>query len=444
MSDIISYTVNSDGSLTPIGCAGANACGLTGAGDVKLPVSAGGFTGLAITPDGERVYAVQESIDAIWMLDRTGSGANGALQLPDNSEPADYCVQDVAEKTEDDCATFARGMTELTGSIAVSPDLHGQNVYVVSDDDGVGVISEFQADLSGGTPVGALTQLNGTNGCISQSGNDDETGGETGAPLACATGYGLWDSSSAAISADGQNLYVVGGSENDGVIVGLAVNALTGVLSEDADSAGSEPDCYTDDGAGFGSVSPEDADCTTFQGMDGLSYWGDGYGSVALSAPGATTVSASGSELYAPAATDDGLVDLSRTPPPQYTVTGQASPAAGGTISASSDSAAASCTGAACTVYPNASVTLTPQAATGYRIKGLADRLRGRHRRLHGRGHRCEQELHRPVRPALHGRGDRQHDPERRARRDRRGERQARATIQSARRRAARSIRATR
>ena len=406
---MISYKVNDDGSLTPIGCAGGDACGLSGADDVTMPGAEGGFTGLAITPDGERVYIVEENTYTVWMLDRTGSGANGALSVPDSSkDPADYCVQDVAGGGGI-CDASARGLTNMTGSIVVSPDLHGQYVYVVSSSDGDGVISEFQANLNGGQPVGALMQLSGTSGCISESGNDGETSGESDAPQACATGYGLYAAASAAISADGQNLYVVGGYESNGQIVSLAANAETGVLSEDADSDGVEPDCYTDDDAGgFGTTSSEDADCTTFQGMVGLSYWGDGYGAIGLSPPGATTVSPTGSEVYAPTGGngDEGVVDLSRTPPPQYTVTGQPSSPVGGTVVASSDSAGASLHRRRLHRLPQRE--RDAHAATQPRLpgEGVADRLPGRHRRLHDRGHPRGPDLHRRVRPAFHDQRD--------------------------------------
>ncbi len=364
-SGVLSYSVGTHGALTPIGCMDSIACGQSGTGYVDFPSPDANATGIAISPDGTRVYVADTDDSTIWMFDVVSSGAGkGTLALPDGgSQPFDYCVEDASDAT-DLCTSRGRGMENLTGSILTSPDQSGQFVYAVSGGGGqTGIVSEFQADLSG-SPVGALSQLGPPPvGCISNDGTDDEsTAGN------CATGFGLAGADDALISPDGQNLYVVSGNESNGDLISLAANAATGVLSEDPASSGSEDDCYTDDGTGPGSGA--NPDCVEFQGMLGLDFTSDEAGSFALSPPGAATVGPAGSELYLAASEDAGVANLERTTPPQFTVSAQsASPGADGSVAASSGSAGAGCTATVCTVYPNGSASLSAAANSGFRFK---------------------------------------------------------------------------
>jgi Divergent InlB B-repeat domain len=362
VSSVISYAVAAGGGLSAIGCV---QCGLTGSDEVTLPNETASETanmiGLAITPDGSRVYAVDDNELTIWMFDVSG---DGTLALPDGStSPIDYCVEDGSSFNGGMCAATARGLTQLTGSIVTSPDQAGQFVYAVSGGESdPGRILEFEASQTG-TPVGALSQLGpAPAGCISSDGSDDES-----TPATCATGPDLGEADDALISPDGQNLYVTAGYESNGDLIALAANAATGALSEDPLSSGSEPDCYTDDGTG--PSSGPNPDCVQLQGILGLDFNGDEAGALTINPPGAATVGASGSELYLPAETDDGVADLQRVTPPQYTVGGAPNVGADGSVAASSQSAQAACSGQTCTVYPNAAVVLAPTANAGYRFK---------------------------------------------------------------------------
>lgn len=365
------YSVASNGALTPDGCIG---CDLTGTGYLPLPAQFFQASGLALTPDGTHVYVDDNGEDAVWLFNvvTTSGASQGTLALPDSSSsPADYCIQDVGSFADGVCSTSARGLTNLTGAIVTSPDEAGQFVYAVSGGEGtVGRITELQANESG-SPAGALTQLGPAPlGCISADGSDDES-----SPQPCATGYGLVEADSEAMSPDGQNLYIGAGYESNGDIVSLSANAASGVLSEDEDNGagalpgtpGGEPDCYTDDsGESPDSVVP---DCVQFQGLTGTDYNADPQGALALNPSGAATVGGGASEVYVVAGGtgDSSVADLERTPPPQYTVT--ASAGANGSVGATSTSAGENCTTTACTVFPNASVTLTATADAGYRFK---------------------------------------------------------------------------
>lgn len=59
-------------------------------------------------------------------------------------------------------------------------------------------------------------------------------------------------------------------------------------------------------------------------------------------------------------------------PPARFNVDGTVTPAGGGTVTASSDSAGATCAGARCTVNEGATVTLTASAASGFVFQGFS------------------------------------------------------------------------
>jgi 6-phosphogluconolactonase (cycloisomerase 2 family) len=106
---------------------------------------------------------------------------------------------------------------------ALSPD--GENAYVTS----VSGVAVFNRN----TTTGALTQLAGTAGCVS----DDGTGG------ACADGKGLGGASAVAVSANGESVYV--GGSGDAVAV-FQRNTTTGELTQLAGTAG----CVSQTGSG--------------------------------------------------------------------------------------------------------------------------------------------------------------------------------------------------
>jgi DNA-binding beta-propeller fold protein YncE len=111
-------------------------------------------------------------------------------------------------------------------SVAVSPD--DRTVYVSS------LLSDAVAVFRRNTTSGALTQLPGTAGCISESGS----GGQ------CAAGKGLDGPRSIAISGDGKNAYVT--SLHSNAVAVLARNPDTGHLTQRAGLGG----CVSESGSG--------------------------------------------------------------------------------------------------------------------------------------------------------------------------------------------------
>jgi hypothetical protein len=109
--------------------------------------------------------------------------------------------------------------------IAVSAD--GKNAYVASgDSDAVAV---FARDAS----TGALTQLGGTNGCVS----------EDGTGWLCATGHGLGLPYGVTVSPDGKSVYVA--SLNLGAVAVFSRDLTTGALTQLPGTAG----CFSNTGS---------------------------------------------------------------------------------------------------------------------------------------------------------------------------------------------------
>jgi DNA-binding beta-propeller fold protein YncE len=233
-----------DGELTQL--PGTDACvSEDGNGDGDGDCADG--VGLAVTwsvpvsPDGRNLYAASDSSSsvAVFVRDRR----TGALtQLPGT----DACV---SEFGGDGICADGVGLLRAT-SVTVSPD--GRNVYVGSSFGGgtgfEGAVAVFARDRR----TGALTQLPGTDACISEDG----TGGD------CADGVALAVTPSVAVSPDGRHVYVASG---DGVAV-FARDRRTGALAQlpgtdgcisGDGSGGACADGIALDGAGGVSVSPD-------------------------------------------------------------------------------------------------------------------------------------------------------------------------------------------
>jgi DNA-binding beta-propeller fold protein YncE len=161
-----------NGSLTQTGCVSGAVAGCA-------PGTAlGGVEGLAVSADGENVYAAAAISGAVAVLDR---GADGTLTQP---PPPRGCL---AESTANGCAP-AR-VTGGADAVAVSPD--GKNVYVAAGlEDGMAIFSRDPA-------TGALRQLPGTTGCMVNA-----------AAIGCSLGRSFADPEGVAVSPDGRNVYV--------------------------------------------------------------------------------------------------------------------------------------------------------------------------------------------------------------------------------------------
>ncbi len=180
---IVRFNRSGSGALTPRGCIEDNdpPDGPDNCADAADGLA--GASSVAVSPDGESVYAATEGDNAIVRFNRNNSGALTSKEcIDDNDAGADNC---------DDDTNGLNG----AGAVAVSPD--GKSVYVIGEDDQA--IVRFNRDNSG-----ALTPK----GCIDD--NDPPAG-----PDNCGDDTnGLEGAGSVAASPDGKSVYVTGGSDN--------------------------------------------------------------------------------------------------------------------------------------------------------------------------------------------------------------------------------------
>jgi 6-phosphogluconolactonase (cycloisomerase 2 family) len=199
------------GSIDPAGCVsetGTNGACVDG-------TALDGATGVALSPDGMNVYVASETSRSVSVFSRDpGTGAIAQLQGTDG------CVSDSG--TGGACVDG----TALVGprSVALSPD--GKNLYFPATS--AAAVAIFARDQT----TGALRQLAGTSGCISESGTNG----------ACAVGRALSGARSAAVSPDGTSIYVAS-YFSDAVAV-FSRNATTGTLIQ----LGGEAGCVSETG----------------------------------------------------------------------------------------------------------------------------------------------------------------------------------------------------
>jgi 6-phosphogluconolactonase (cycloisomerase 2 family) len=203
------------GALTQL--EGTDACvSRTGSGgDCIAGRGLDGPNGVAVTKDGKHVYATSTFADAIAVFARNKK--TGALTQP---EGTDACVSETG--TSGDCAD-GKSLAEPR-SVAVSQD--GKHVYVASRQSGA--VAVFARNKK----TGALTQLEGTAGCVSEDGTFGD----------CTEGKGLNQARSVAVSRDGKHVYVAS-SFSDAVAI-FARNKKTGALTQLDGIAG----CVSEDG----------------------------------------------------------------------------------------------------------------------------------------------------------------------------------------------------
>jgi 6-phosphogluconolactonase (cycloisomerase 2 family) len=199
------------------GCVGDTGDGMTCAHGNGLA----GAVSLALSPDGNQLYAVSRS-NSLAIFSRNAS--TGVLTQPAGTAG---CIADPGDGIT--CAqAHALGGPR---SVTVSPD--GKTVYVGARDGSA--VAVFSRDLT----TGALTQLAGLAGCVS----NDGTGG------LCAQGVGLVGARGVKVSPDNQNVYVA--SEGDGVnsngaLLVFSRDPSTGILTQLSGTAG----CFAPNGDG--------------------------------------------------------------------------------------------------------------------------------------------------------------------------------------------------
>jgi 6-phosphogluconolactonase (cycloisomerase 2 family) len=162
------------------GCIAQNGDGVTcalGRG-LKGPIH------VAVSPDGQHVYVASRDSNAVAIFVRNVT--TGALtQLPGLAG----CI---AENGDGITCAVGAGLREAV-FLTVSPD--GTNLYVASQ------ISDAVAIFSRNKLTGALTQLSGVAGCVSEDGSDD------GMAKVCADGNGLLGAIAVTVGPDGHNVY---------------------------------------------------------------------------------------------------------------------------------------------------------------------------------------------------------------------------------------------
>jgi DNA-binding beta-propeller fold protein YncE len=175
-----------------------------------------GAFSVAASPDGKNVYVASALANAVAVFARNTT--TGEL-----TQLGTYgCV---SETGSGGTCTNGKALKYPT-SVAVSAD--GKSVYVASFN------SSAVAVFGRNTTNGRLTQLAGTDGCVS----------ETGSGGACSVGRALGDPLSVAVSADGTSVYV--GSNSSNAVASFTRNTTTGALTQPAGTAG----CVSEDGSG--------------------------------------------------------------------------------------------------------------------------------------------------------------------------------------------------
>jgi 6-phosphogluconolactonase (cycloisomerase 2 family) len=157
---------------------------------------------VTVSPDGRHVYVASDESHAVvaFIRDRTTSALNQV-------EGIDGCISD------DGTGGTCENGTGLSGarSVAITPD--GKHVYVASC--AANAVAAFKRNKK----TGALTQLAGTDACVSDTGS----GG-------CVDGRALNAPFSIAMSHDGKNVYVASGAS--GGVAAFKRKSKTGVLAQ--------------------------------------------------------------------------------------------------------------------------------------------------------------------------------------------------------------------
>jgi DNA-binding beta-propeller fold protein YncE len=212
-------------------------------------------SGVAVSPDGKSVYVASQQSDAVVRFNRNTT--TGAIS------PADSVSACVSESGAGPC----RDGHGLDGAFSVAVAPGGKSVYATS------LQSDAVARLDRNTTNGLITQLDGTAGCIS----------ETGAGP-CANGRALRSPLTLAVSSDGKSVYVA--SQGSDAIARFSRSLTSGAITQPSGTAG----CVSETGG---------APCVNGHALDG-----------ALG----VAVSRDGKSVYAVAFSSNAVARLNRVP----------------------------------------------------------------------------------------------------------------------------------
>jgi hypothetical protein len=211
------------GGLTDIECI-AQAPAPSGCSTGRV---VGDTQAIVLSPNGLHAYAGQYSV-GMSVFDRNPKTG----KLTQKSGTAGCITNNGLDDTG--AGTCATGrLTRGTFPLLMAPN--GKTLY---NGDGFGGFSTFHVNSDG-----SLSQLAGTNGCMSIDGTDN-TGAHT-----CAVGRAIGSPYGGAISADGRSLYISNDDSSQAGGMGVfLLNPNTGVATQLAGKAG----CVTGDGTSNG------------------------------------------------------------------------------------------------------------------------------------------------------------------------------------------------
>jgi DNA-binding beta-propeller fold protein YncE len=225
IAGVLTQKPGQDGCVSQIGVPSPCAVGAA----IAAPSS------VAVSPDGENVYATSGVSDSVSVFDR--DPASGAL----NQKPgAAGCIsEDGTSGPPNSTPGACADGVALDGafSVAVSPD--GRSVYVASAISNA--VAVFDRDLA----TGALTQKAGNARCVS----------ETSSGGACRDGRGLERPYSIAVAPDGKSAYAAS-FESDAVAI-FDRDQATGALTQRPGNSG----CLAE--------TPAGGACTDGRALDG-------------------------------------------------------------------------------------------------------------------------------------------------------------------------------
>ncbi len=200
-------TGGNQGKLTqPAGTTGCihdtGAGGCTDGRALNAPLS------IAVTADNKSVYVASFHSDAVAAFSRQTTTTGGTKgKLTQLGIPPAACVSETGS------AELCADGKALDGANGTAVSKDGRSVYIVSSE------SDSVAVFARSTTTGALTQLAGSAGCVSDTG----AGG-------CVDGTGLDGARSVVVSGDGKSVYVV--SQLSSAIAVFARNTTSGALTQ--------------------------------------------------------------------------------------------------------------------------------------------------------------------------------------------------------------------